>query len=178
MSYRLKTVLLSSIIVFILIQSPLAAGAAEPRYGGTLRVALPTEPPGLDPTTRTAAVIDRVLYNNVFQGLVRINGEGEVVPSLASNWEISGGGSVYTFYLRKGVRFHNGEELTADYLSLFNREPGRIKTSHSLHINFTAASHIFPDMFVSCIHVLKRAGTVSLRACTRRAGPISISKTY
>ena len=114
MSYRLKTVLLSIVIILILIQPPLAAGAAEPRYGGRLRVALPTEPPGLDPTTRTAAVIDRVLYNNVYQGLVRINGQGEVVPSLARNWELSEGGAVYTFHLKEGVRFHNGEELTAE----------------------------------------------------------------
>ncbi len=81
--------------------------------GGKLRVALPTEPPGLDPTTRSAAIIDRVLYNNVYQGLVRINRKGNIVPSLAKSWEISDEGKVYTFHLRKNVTFHNEKNLTA-----------------------------------------------------------------
>src|SRR5262249_13390698 len=38
----------------------------------------------------------------------------EIVPSLATHWEISPDGREYTFYLRHGVRFHNGREFTAD----------------------------------------------------------------
>ncbi|MBS3788686.1 ABC transporter substrate-binding protein, partial [Candidatus Bipolaricaulota bacterium] len=71
-------------------------------------------PPGLDPTTHTAAVIDRVLYNNVYQGLVRINRDGRIVPSLARDWEISENGTVYTFFLKEGVRFHNGKKFTSE----------------------------------------------------------------
>ena len=110
---RWKTVLLATIVVVFLAQAPLAIAESEPRYGGTLKIALPAEPPGLDPTTRTAAVIDRVLYNNVYQGLVRVNREGRVVPSLAREWEVSGDGTVYTFYLRQGVTFHDGQKFTA-----------------------------------------------------------------
>ncbi|MBS3788363.1 hypothetical protein KGY79_09245, partial [Candidatus Bipolaricaulota bacterium] len=78
-----KLVLLPVVLALILVQLSIAAGASTPQYGGTLSVALPAEPPGLDPTTHTAAVIDRVLYNNVYQGLVRINRDGRIVPSLA-----------------------------------------------------------------------------------------------
>ncbi|MFB6215052.1 MAG: hypothetical protein ABEI54_04200, partial [Candidatus Bipolaricaulia bacterium] len=98
---RWKTVLLSVVLVLTLCQLPFVAGASTPKYGGTLEVALPAEPPGLDPTTNTAAVIDRVLYNNVYQGLVRINRDGEVVPSLARDWKVAEDGTVYTFYLRE-----------------------------------------------------------------------------
>ncbi|MCF7890849.1 ABC transporter substrate-binding protein [Candidatus Bipolaricaulota bacterium] len=113
-SFRWKIVVLSVLVVLATVQLPLVAGASKPKYGGTLRVALPAEPPGLDPTTHTAAVIDRVLYNNVYQGLVRINRDGEVVPSLARDWEVSEDGTVYTFYLREGVSFHNGKKFTSE----------------------------------------------------------------
>lgn len=101
------------------------AGTETPVRGGELTVALPTEPPGLDPTTNTAAVIDRVLYNNVYQGLVRVNRDGKVVPSLAREWEVSNDGSLYRFHLREGVSFHNGSEFTAeDVVFSLNRVRG------------------------------------------------------
>ena len=98
--------------------------AQGPVYGGTLRVALPAEPPGLDPTTNTAAVIDRVVYNNVYEGLVKINRHGEIVPALAESLpEVSEDGLVWTFHLRRGVKFHDGHELTAaDVVYTFERD--------------------------------------------------------
>ena len=45
---------------------------------------------------------------------VKEDGSSEIVPSLAESWEISGDALTYTFHLRQGVKFHNGEELTAD----------------------------------------------------------------
>ncbi len=120
--YRWKTVILSVLVILTLTQLSFVAGAGTPKHGGTLRVALPAEPPGLDPTTRTAAVIDRVLYNNVYQGLVRIDRNGKVVPSLARDWEVSEDGTVYTFFLQKGVKFHNGKEFTSEDVKFtFNR---------------------------------------------------------
>lgn len=55
---------------------------------------------------------------NIFDRLVEVKttapGASEIVPGLAEKWEISADGRVYTFHLRQGVKFHNGEELTAD----------------------------------------------------------------
>jgi len=98
--------------------------AQGPVYGGTLRVAIPAEPPGLDPTTNTAAVIDRVVYNNVYEGLVKLSRTGEIVPGVAENLpEISDDGLVWTFRLRHGVKFHDGHELTsADVVYTFKRD--------------------------------------------------------
>ncbi len=90
-----------------------SAQSVDPKYGGTLRVALPAELPALDPTTNSSAVIDRVLYNNVYQGLVRIDRGGDIVPSLAKDWETSNQGKTYTFRLREGVTFHNGDKFSA-----------------------------------------------------------------
>jgi len=49
----------------------------------------------------------------IFDGLVRLDNDLNIVPGLAEYWDISEGGKCYTFYLRKGVRFHDGHELTA-----------------------------------------------------------------
>ena len=54
------------------------------------------EPPNLDPTAGAAAAIDEIVYQNVLQGLTRIDRNGEVQPSLATSWDISEDGLVYT----------------------------------------------------------------------------------
>ena len=78
----------------------------------TLGVAL--EPPHLDPTAGAAAAIDEIVYANVFEGLTRINRNGEVKPALAESWSVSDDGKTYTFSLRTGVKFHDGSDFNAD----------------------------------------------------------------
>jgi peptide/nickel transport system substrate-binding protein len=90
-----------------------AVCAAAPTPGGTLTIAVPDEPPGLDPTTSPAVAIARVVYNNLLEGLVKVNMQGEVVRALAERYVVSTDGTEYTFTLRQGVSFHNGRPLTA-----------------------------------------------------------------
>src|SRR5690349_22053856 len=71
------------------------------------------EPTGLDPTTAPAAAIGEVVHYNVFEGLTKINMDGSIVPLLAESWTIDPDGKVYTFKLRKGVKFHDGEAFDA-----------------------------------------------------------------
>ncbi|MGQ9858121.1 MAG: ABC transporter substrate-binding protein [Thermodesulfobacteriota bacterium] len=101
-----KTFLMAMVVMGLLLQS---VSAQELVRGGHLRVALPDEPPGLDPTSNTAAAIDRVVYGNICEALVMVNDKGEIVPGLAERWEMSPDGLRYTFHLRKAVKFHNGE---------------------------------------------------------------------
>lgn len=67
------------------------------------------EPPGLDPTANAASAIRRVTYANLYEGLVRIAEDGSVQPGLAASWTISPDNLTYTFKLREGVKFHDGE---------------------------------------------------------------------
>ncbi len=90
------------------------AGADTPVRGGSLVICQPDEPPGLDPTANTAAAIDRVVYANIYEGLVKIDGQGRLVPGLALGWEASPDGKTYTFRLRGGVTFHDGTPFGAD----------------------------------------------------------------
>ena len=87
-----------------------SAGAAAK---DTLVIGINLEPPHLDPTAGAAQAIDQVVYQNVFQGLTRIDQTGSVQPSLAESWEISEDGKTYTFHLKEGVTFHDGTGFEA-----------------------------------------------------------------
>lgn len=111
-----------ALLAVLLAAATATAQTPEPRYGGTLRVAITAEPPGLDPTISTSQEIARIVYANVHQGLVRIDREGRIVPALAESWTVSPDGTVYTFHLRPGVRFHDGSALdAADVLEMLER---------------------------------------------------------
>ncbi|MCS7216254.1 MAG: ABC transporter substrate-binding protein [Candidatus Bipolaricaulota bacterium] len=83
-------------------------------WAAELRVAISTEPPSLDPTTNAAAVIRLLLQYNLYETLLEIGEGGGLRPLLAQHWEISEDGLVYTFYLRPGVRFHDGTPCDAE----------------------------------------------------------------
>lgn len=89
----------------MLVLPPRPALAAPP---DSLTLAIPLEPPGLDPTAGAAAAIREVTYANIFQGLTRIDAAGKVIPDLARSWTTSPDGLTYTFALQPGVRFSDG----------------------------------------------------------------------
>ncbi len=102
----------------LLLVSPSVEGARQPsaenkpNYGGTLVWGTQFKPNPINPVFTTYS-ISADLMSLVFNGLVRLNAKGEFEPDLAERWEISPDGLDYTFYLRKGVRFHDGVEVTA-----------------------------------------------------------------
>jgi peptide/nickel transport system substrate-binding protein len=71
------------------------------------------EPPGLDPTNAAAAAIAEVTLYNIYETLTKINEDGSVSPLLAESWQVSPDLKTYTFKLRKGVKFHNGEPFNS-----------------------------------------------------------------
>ncbi len=89
--------------------------SANAKNPDTFVVATIGEPDTLDPAlcyeTAGAEVID-----NVYETLItyKKNDPNQFVPQLATKWEISPDGKTYTFYIRKGVKFHNGDELTPE----------------------------------------------------------------
>ncbi|UPH70949.1 ABC transporter substrate-binding protein [Abyssibius alkaniclasticus] len=90
----------------------LGAGAAWAQRT-TITVGGQLEPPHLDPTGGAAAAIDNVVYSNIYEGLTRFAADGSVIPGLAERWDISEDGLGYTFYLRQGVKFHDGSDMNA-----------------------------------------------------------------
>jgi peptide/nickel transport system substrate-binding protein len=91
-------------------------------------IGLQLEPPTLDLTSSPAAAIPQVLLYNVYETLVRLQPDGSITGLLASDWEVSDDGLTYTFYLREGATFHNGEPLTAEDVvfsinNVINKDP-------------------------------------------------------
>ncbi len=93
----------------------------NPKRGGTVRMAVGVTTSNYDIHQGGAAHVLTHLYNN----LVRLNlvdGLRSVVPDLAASWEIAEDGLTYTFTLREGVKFHDGEPFSADdVVATFNR---------------------------------------------------------
>src|SRR5216683_2852865 len=97
---------------FALTLLALLLAAAPAAAQGALTVQVSTEPPGLDLTTNPSSAIAGVVFDNVQEGLIKIDRTGTMVPWLAERWYTTDSKN-YTFFLRKGVRFHNGRELRA-----------------------------------------------------------------
>ena len=93
--------------------------AAQPPTGLVVQVA--AEPPGLDLTATPASATAGVVFYNVQECLVKIDRHGALVPWLAERWYTTDNRN-YTFFLKRGVRFHNGRELKAsDVKFVFER---------------------------------------------------------
>jgi peptide/nickel transport system substrate-binding protein len=86
---------------------------AAPRRRDAVVLAMVLEPPGLDPTVAAAAAIGEVVHYNIFEGLTKIEMNGRVVPLLADSWAATPDGKTYTFKLKKGVRFSDGQPCDA-----------------------------------------------------------------
>jgi peptide/nickel transport system substrate-binding protein len=124
------------IVLVMLVAASLSWAAAEtPKKGGSLILCVGDEPPGLDPTASASAAIDRVVYSNIFEGLVKVDRDGKLVPGLAARWELSPDAKVYTFHLRKGVVFHNGEPFNAQ-VAKWNIERGAAEGTKNAHPEF------------------------------------------
>nr|MDQ3831113.1 ABC transporter substrate-binding protein [Candidatus Tectomicrobia bacterium] len=90
-----------------------SAMAAEPRRGGTLRIAYEADITGMDPHT-SLGIQAMYVGQNLFNTLVTIDENAEYVPDLAESWEVKEDGRVYVFHLRKGVKFHDGTDFNAE----------------------------------------------------------------
>lgn len=83
-------------------------------FGGQLVVAQITDPKTFNPVTAAETSSTDILAP-IFEGLTSTDGvTTAVIPSLAKSWKFSEDGLVWTFFLRQGVKFSDGKEMTAD----------------------------------------------------------------
>jgi peptide/nickel transport system substrate-binding protein len=117
------------------------ATAAAPQPGGNLVVQVATEPPGLDLTASPASAIAAVVHYNVQECLVKVDKTGKLVPWLAERWYTTDNLN-YTFFLKKGVRFHNGRELKAADVKFVLDRAANPETKHPAQARYAAISDI------------------------------------
>ena len=92
----------------------LPADAPAQARKDTVVLGMVLEPtPGLDPTTAPAAAIGEVVHYNILEGLTKINVDGTVTPLLADSWSVTPDGKTYSFKLKKGIKFQDGEPFDA-----------------------------------------------------------------
>ena len=89
---------------------------------GVLNIALDGQPEHLDVAMTTMDIASEVVYGSVYEKLVAFSIDNQLIPELAESWELSDENRVYTYHLRRGVLFHNGEEMkAADVVASMNR---------------------------------------------------------
>ena len=118
MNFRMIKKAYLSVFITLFIVPILIVGAAEcaenPKYGGTLRIAITSDLSALDWAATTSSA-PRMVGMHIFESLTTFSKELNVIPMLAKSWEKSEGGKEWTFHLRKGVPFQSGYgEMTAD----------------------------------------------------------------
>lgn len=108
----------SLLMVFVFTTLAIAlSGCSGDKEGGNssqITIGIPQDlEDSLDPHKAVAAGTKEVLFN-LFEGLVKPDSDGSFIPAVASAYEESEGGKIYTFTLREGVKFHDGSLVTAE----------------------------------------------------------------
>jgi peptide/nickel transport system substrate-binding protein len=108
------------LIAFILLLgSSLLLGGCNGQQAGTdrdedtINISLNADPPKLDPAY-SSALVDRMVFQSIFDKLVDLDQHGNIVPMLAEKWEISPDDKTFIFHLRKGVKFQDGTDFNAE----------------------------------------------------------------
>ena len=113
-----------------------------PVYGGSVVVGIQQDIDSLDPHKATAAGTKEILFN-VFEGLVKPDENGNLICAVASDYSISDDGLVYTFTLRDGVKFHNGNDVTCEDVKYSLERATSIFEDFRCRTQFTHDGHFF-----------------------------------
>ena len=141
--------------VAITLSAALPAAAAKT----TLAVGMAVEPPGLDPTVAAPVAIREVTWANLFEGLVKLDRDGKVVPGLARSWNVSADGLTYTFSLQPNVTFHDGQPMTsADVKFAFDRARAPTSTNAQKQIFAPIEAIDTPDPTTAVIRLKQPSG--------------------
>ena len=98
----------------ILLNNCLNTNKNLPAEGGTYREAILGYPHYLNPVLSYANDPDRDVVRLIYSGLTKFDPEGNIVPDLAENFNISNSGKTYEFFLRKNILWHDGKPFTAE----------------------------------------------------------------
>lgn len=88
------------------------SSTVEPKQGGTFVVSVEREPQTYNPDAQSDDGA-YVIIQNVFNKLVKINGNDQVVSDLAKSWEFSDDAKTITFHLQENVKWHDGEAFSS-----------------------------------------------------------------
>jgi peptide/nickel transport system substrate-binding protein len=152
MANQRRSALLLGVAGFAIAISGASHQVAAQKRGGNIVYANVSAVGTMDPHA-AAAVVDLEAIHHVFEGLVEMGEDYSAKPMLASKVDISPDGRVFTFTLRKGVKFHSGKEMTtADVMASFERYK---KVSPNAPALADVASMEAPDAYTFVIKLNK-----------------------
>lgn len=114
---KTRFLILGLIAIFFL---GITMSPVQAREGGDLSIAIGSDPESLDPAKAQSSPAAMVMIHSI-ENLFDMTPEGEIVPELAKDYDISEDGREFEIYLREGIRFHNGEYFDAEVVK-FNLE--------------------------------------------------------
>ena len=149
------------------------------KTNSTITIGFTLEPVSLDISGVAGQAIPQVLLNNIYEGLLKVENSGKIVPSLAESYSASANGLVYTFKIAK-AKFHDGTNLTsADVVWSFNRvlDPKSTAVLPTQKQQFSTIASITAPNASTVIITLKNRDNDFLFNLTQRGGVIFKSGT-
>jgi peptide/nickel transport system substrate-binding protein len=141
--------------IIALLACALVAGPAESKPEGTLTVAVATF--GNErwlPNLYVGA--EDVVLKPLWENLLSRDAKGNLIPMLAERWEVQDGGRTWKFHLRKGVKFHNGAELTAEDVKFTFTAIAKEGSANSLSTEFRQIKSVeVADPYTISVHFAK-----------------------
>lgn len=129
--------------------------AGEKLTGGEITVGIAADlDTSLDPHASSSSAGTREVLFNIFEGLVKPDPEGNLIPALAEAFTVNESADIYTYTLREGVRFHNGKTVAVgDVLYSLARAAG-LETGEPLVADVKAISAVeAPDARTVVVHL-------------------------
>ena len=169
MKTKLPALLALLVHGWLLVTAAPVVAQESPRPGGVLKVAMIGEPPSLDLHSTTAVITQQITWH-VYETLYTYDKAYSPIPFLAQGHTVGDGGRRYTIALRRGVKFHNGKEMTAaDVVASLGRW-GKISTpGKPLWKNVEAIEA--KDPFTVVIHLKESSGSLLFGLGRPNAGP-------
>jgi peptide/nickel transport system substrate-binding protein len=145
-------------LVTLLVATGLAHAQETPRTGGVLKVAAIGEPPTLDIAMSTATQVYEIMWH-ASESLFTYDRNFSPIPMLAEGYTVGDKGLRYTITLRRGVKFHNGKEMTsADVVPSLKRWGQRASVGKILTRSIEAIEA--RDPYTVVIHLKQPSGSL------------------
>ena len=154
-----------------------SAVSGELSQRSSVTVGISQDLDSLDPHRAVNAGTGEVLFN-LFEGLMKASPDGGVIPAVASDYELSDDGKVYTFTLRQGVKFHNGNEVTLeDVLYSLKRCAGSESDGTPLLSAFSIVENVEADAEGRVVVTLAESSLEFLNSMTAAIIPAGSGET-
>ena len=144
-----------------------AGSTGEKAQGGEITVGIAADlDTSLDPHVSSSSAGTREVLFNIFEGLMKPDTDGNLIPAVAESYTVNEAADAYTFTLRKGVRFHNGQAVTVgDVVYSLSRAAG-LETGEPLVATLSGVASVEAEGEDKVVVTLKAPDTEFLAYAT------------